>query len=432
MLGISPGHCVIAVYMCRFFIRVGLSLVVGLLAAGLRAQVAKDLPPGTTRDEVIRAYGWPTGRSSTANREILTFEKFQVILENDRVVNVSAMPPSKQVFKSRDVVPSPAQRERPGGNTTPASAGRPIAAPKSTPNTVSPRSTFTNPTPVARVPSSTTPVPLPSRPVVSPNSAANRPAPPPSSFSPWPYLIGLAVLVGAAIAVLALIARAARRPISHQPPDTQTDPGIHPKPTTWEQEVAGRLAKASPTAPPRQLTASLIRELEWKRLELLISLYFKATGIRAECTGIGADGGIDVLLFRPGEERPFSYVQCKAWGSELVGVSLMRELFGVMAADKVAEGVFVTTSDFTPDARTFGTANSITLITTRDLVDRFVKLPAEVRVRILNEITAGDYTTPTCPTCDRKMIWKEQPRFWGCPKFPVCRSSPIYPRAVKG
>lgn len=223
------------------------------------------------------------------------------------------------------------------------------------------------------------------------------------------------------------------------------DPAASHERKTWQQPVAESLARTKaanfppdsayvtpPEAPPlTHLTADLIRELEWKRLELLVSLYFNATGLRAECTRIGADGGIDVVLYQPGEERPSSYVQCKAWGSEFVGVTLMRELFGVMAADKVAQGVFVTTSDFTPDARAFGTTNKITLITTRDLVDRFGKLPTDVRGRILGEVTAGDYTTPTCPACDRKMIWKEKPRFWACPKYPACRSKPIYPRAVK-
>ena len=47
--------------------------------------------------------------------------------------------------------------------------------------------------------------------------------------------------------------------------------------------------------------------------------------------------------------------QCKAWVDD-IAVALVRELRGVMAADDVPEGVFVTTSSYTDDARRFAAA----------------------------------------------------------------------------
>ena len=57
-------------------------------------------------------------------------------------------------------------------------------------------------------------------------------------------------------------------------------------------------------------------------------------------------------LDNPGQPGVAAIVQCKAWQTYNVGVKPVRELFGVMAADRVPEGFFVTTGDYTGDART--------------------------------------------------------------------------------
>ncbi len=167
-----------------------------------------------------------------------------------------------------------------------------------------------------------------------------------------------------------------------------------------------------------ELTVTLLRTLEWKRFELVVSLYYAETGVSAECTCTGADGGVDVKLFRPREERPYCYIQCKAWDSEKVKLTTMREFLGVMAADKISEGIFITTSDFWPEARAFADANGITALTASDFIRSFATLPVATRTKILGEVTAGDYTTPSCPKCDRKAVQRERRRdgvkFWAC------------------
>jgi restriction system protein len=207
--------------------------------------------------------------------------------------------------------------------------------------------------------------------------------------------------------------------------------------------VAERLSNLTPTPPvlsqtpapaidarepPRELNRDLLMALEWKRFELLVARTFSATGIRAELTCTGADGGVDIYLYHYDEGRPYSYVQCKAWSaSKLVTVDDMRAFFGAMASDKVAEGVYVTTSDFTPPAREFASLNGITALSGTQFLARYQELPDGDRRRILTEVTAGDYTTPTCPSCDVKLIWRENGQFWGCRRFPRC-SVKIYRR----
>lgn len=430
--------------MRRQFARVFTTVVFGFLMATVWGQVAKDLPPGTTSDAVIRAYGWPKGRSAKGSREIWTFEKFQVILEGDRVVSVSAMPPATMNSNSPRSPQKSGQLNRGGGQFTVALPPN-TTPPQNAPSVTTMPSIAPPPPPVVAIPKAApkpqsaakTATPLP--PLASP------PQPPPNTGVFWELVLGVGGFIIGAIVLLIFRTQAKERALSDQLLVAEKESENKASAKPWEQQVAERLAAISPPVsqktsvsavslkgePVVNLTVNLLRELEWKRFELIVALYFRATGLRAAATRIGADGGVDVILYRAGEEQPFSFVQCKAWGSELIGVSLVRELFGVMAAAKINEGVFATTSDFTADARAFGTANNITLITAADLVDRFNGLPVEVRGAILAEATAGDYTTPTCPKCDRKMVWKEGPRFWACPKYPACRSKPIYPRTVR-
>ena len=368
------------------------------------------------------------------------FEGFQVTLERDRVVDVARIgrTGAKTAPRRNAQAPvgSPPQkpREAPRKAPLPPIAPSRLQPPASVLPT--PRSPQASPA-VVRQPPPFTPVQIRD---VPPRKAE----PPKSPYSMFTYFINVSLagllLVGVGAWMRRKLTRrnrAANRHAGDRDPEAAPPPAI-----SFEQQVAERLRGLSltPTPVPRALSstgsapvldAELIRALEWKRFELLVTRYLATTGVQAALTGPGADGGVDVVLTRSGESRPFGYVQCKAWGSERIGVSLIRELIGVMAADKISEGVFVTTSDFTPDAKAFAAANGVVLITTEDLVLRLGQLTEPVRRGILSEVTEGDYMTPSCPACERKMVWREKPAFWGCPKYSSCRSSPIYPRGKR-
>ncbi len=60
-----------------------------------------------------------------------------------------------------------------------------------------------------------------------------------------------------------------------------------------------------------------------------------------------------------------------------------------------------------------------------EFISRFTALPDSARVSILAAVMTGDYTTPTCPRGDVKLIARvndtDLTSFWGCPKYPKCR-----------
>lgn len=185
-----------------------------------------------------------------------------------------------------------------------------------------------------------------------------------------------------------------------------------------------RKGQQTPPIPtPTEWSIELLRQVEWKRIEELTAAYFREKTFRTETIRAGADGGIDVKLFVKDKAEPFAIVQCKAWNTQRVGVKPVRELLGVMAHEKVAKGIFVTTGDYTQEATTFAKDNPLNLITGEMLLKGILALPDDAKARLLAIATEGDYTTPTCPSCGIKMVRRSSDRgaFWGCSSYPRCK-----------
>lgn len=171
---------------------------------------------------------------------------------------------------------------------------------------------------------------------------------------------------------------------------------------------------------------TLLKTIEWKRFELLCAEYFKCLGKYVETISHGADGGIDVRVYS-GKENKLEYaIQCKSWNSS-VGVKHLRELFGVIAHEAADKGIFMTTSDFTVEAKQFASehSNKLFLIDGEKFLSMILKLPEGARIRLLTFATEGDYKTPSCPSCGIKLVKRstQNKPFWGCSNFPKCRTT---------
>jgi restriction system protein len=181
---------------------------------------------------------------------------------------------------------------------------------------------------------------------------------------------------------------------------------------------------------PQAWTRQVLGSLEWKRFENVCAEYLRLTGYEPKETRIGADGGVDIRIYKPGIEKSVGIVQCKAWNTYKVGVKPVRELFGVMAAEGVDLGLFMTSGEFTSEAKAFAEGKPLELISGGKLLAEIGKLPADQQSRLLRMALDGDYRTPTCPQCGVKMTLRQgqgsRSKFWGCPIYPRCRATLVY------
>jgi restriction system protein len=237
------------------------------------------------------------------------------------------------------------------------------------------------------------------------------------------YLFPLVFLLGALVSFIKDDKQKRRMVGAGYSPRSKLEPVLRDDVQVKHQVFLDRSDKL----PHDSWSIELIKSLEWKRFEELCAGVFLAKGYDAQVTELGADGGIDIHLFKPGTEKPLGIIQCKAWNSRRVGVKPVRELYGVMAAEETPLGIFIASGDFTDDARSFAKGKHIKLLTGRDLLGMIKELPEEKQSSLLTEITKGDYTTPTCPSCGIKMKLRTAKKggnvggkFWGCVNYPRC------------
>lgn len=174
-----------------------------------------------------------------------------------------------------------------------------------------------------------------------------------------------------------------------------------------------------------------LNEMTWREFEGLIQEAFRLRGYSVRRVGgDGPDGGVDLILDRGAEKV---LVQCKQWRAMRVGVSVVRELYGVMAAQGAAAGIVVTSGSFTPDAVEFASGRNVRLIAGPELMEliREAKASAPREVSAVRPNGPSSSTTATgCPRCGSPMVRREAKRganagraFYGCSRYPACRGS---------
>jgi restriction system protein len=101
----------------------------------------------------------------------------------------------------------------------------------------------------------------------------------------------------------------------------------------------------------------ILKELTPRGLECIVERLYHKLGYTTILTRTSKDGGRDVIAKRTERTRAEELkIQVKRYESN-VGVSALRELLGVVSAEKSNKGVLVTTSDFSRPAKAFAEAN---------------------------------------------------------------------------
>ena len=179
--------------------------------------------------------------------------------------------------------------------------------------------------------------------------------------------------------------------------------------------------------------------MSWREFEMLVGEGFRMQGYQVvETGGGGADGGIDLVLTRPGKNGGEKFlVQCKQWRAFKVGVDVVRELYGVMAAKGATGGFVVTSGRFTEDAIRFANGRNVTLVDgpklhglLRQAKAGADRSPARPVAAPAVQPSAAPMQVSSCPLCSKPMARRTAKRganaggeFWGCTGYPACRGT---------
>lgn len=185
-----------------------------------------------------------------------------------------------------------------------------------------------------------------------------------------------------------------------------------------------------------------LRGLDWRQFEDLVAAAYRLQGYTVLLTAAGADGGIDLILTR-GPERIF--VQCKHWKAWQVGAPVIRELFGLVVANRASRGIVVTSGTFSREARDFAYKSGT------ELLDGPALLALIASGNPIRPVSSGQPSpilgtaptastspipaalpsgAPSCPVCLSPMVLRQAHRgtkrgsvFWGCTRYPGCKGT---------
>lgn len=167
-----------------------------------------------------------------------------------------------------------------------------------------------------------------------------------------------------------------------------------------------------------------IRDLSWQRFEELVGEAYRRQGFWVkENDGAGPDGGIDLVISRGGKRY---LVQCKQYRVQKVGVKVVREMYGLVAAEHAAGGIVITSGTFTRDAGRFADGKVLELVDGAQLA--LLVGSVQSKIGTTTGKTGIMSRASSCPVCDGKMVLRtarkgknQGKQFYGCSGFPKCR-----------
>jgi restriction system protein len=223
--------------------------------------------------------------------------------------------------------------------------------------------------------------------------------------------------------------------------------------------TAGAIASIFAKRKRRQLFNSVttpgghtLGSISWREFELLVGEALRRRGYSIlETGGSGPDGGVDLIARKDGEKY---LVQCKQWRAMQVGVPVVRELYGAMAAEGAVGGFVVTSGTFSKPARDFASGRNVQLVDGAALQQWMneAKKPgprptvevvpepvgrvepvlgpavAEPALKEVKPAVPVEPKAPACPHCRKTMVVRMARsganaggNFWGCADYPKCR-----------
>lgn len=168
-------------------------------------------------------------------------------------------------------------------------------------------------------------------------------------------------------------------------------------------------------------------DLEQSDFDLLVGELYRRKGYEVQISGgIGSDGGSDLCLRKDDE---IVLVQCRQWGNWKVSAPSVQEFMETLGQGNANRGIFVTTGEYTDEARLLAQGQRIELVDGK-LLNKMIEDVAQPGEDLCDlgswlEAFAKSVTVvePKCPFCQERMTLKrglQGKAFWSCQTFPRC------------
>ena len=208
-----------------------------------------------------------------------------------------------------------------------------------------------------------------------------------------------------------------------KPPVTADDRRF--KPQVWVSPSPIIVPPMAPPEKPQLSRADLLdrlRAIDWFQFEKVVArLYEKQGYVVTRRGGANPDGGIDMVIEKPGIQRA---VQCKQWKTWNVGAPAVRNFVGALHIEKFQKGIFVTLRGYTVQAKQLADDQGIEMLEADDLARKLEAVDARHDPEIL-ALLADE--RKFCPKCEAQMVLRTVKNganagghFWGCSTYPRC------------
>jgi len=198
------------------------------------------------------------------------------------------------------------------------------------------------------------------------------------------------------------------------------------RPQVWVSPSPIIVPPMAPPEKPQLSRADLLdrlRAIDWFQFEKVVArLYEKQGYVVTRRGGANPDGGIDMVIEKPGIQRA---VQCKQWKAWNVGAPAVRNFVGALHIEKFQKGIFVTLRGYTVQAKQLADDQGIEMLAADDLARKLESVDARHDREIL-ELLADE--RKFCPKCEAQMVLRTVKNganagghFWGCSTYPRCK-----------
>jgi len=163
-----------------------------------------------------------------------------------------------------------------------------------------------------------------------------------------------------------------------------------------------------------------LRKIDWFQFEKLIELIYLHRGYSVKrLGGANPDGGVDLIIESATEKF---IVQCKHWRKWSVGVRHIREFLGAMADSEIPNGIFITLTGYSGDAKQLADKHGIQILNESDIIQMLEDSGLADSQEVVELFSDS---RKFCPKCEREMVLRTARmtgnQFWGCSNYPRCK-----------